>query len=333
MHRLVHFAPVAEHTGITERGIRGAELTLGSSIAEHEWLERALFAVPLLLGDAHEAQLRRDAPRLGSSALVGVQFMLPHDEPVLLSMERQRPLHLSLDEAMHALKRSPSGAELLVPRAISACEVLAVHPLSVHQHVPVDCVCERCVKPRDKDLLARLKAAFQRQLEAAHSAETPLKTLYALHQLETPLRRAQGRLPASKLLPFAGAVGATVRAQIALLYRLLPWAQANAPLMVMLNDSTLQVRIQAIDSLVCCGGLTRAYAVVRQSSEQNMFSLLEHIEFYPDRIAAAQVLLALSGDGSLELRAEAALTAQMILAHEQPTSLSERWLRRVAAAT
>jgi hypothetical protein len=256
MPRLVHLARASALRGIERAGIRGAR-TFVLAEGERTKLEDAVYAMPVLPDFSVTHQWTRELRRVHDERMIAVYFSLSSDAEVLVGRYNLSHARLPLGDAIARLMRSPMGCELIVPRSIVKREVKSIR--EIRQLVgwtelpeaerKFDCLCAVCVAPGTRDLMHRVRAAFERHVLEARRATTTARVVDALNRLDAPLERARGRIAPDKLIAFAHHRDAEVRRAAVSLFG---WFRSKqvAPILAQLSaDRSSRVSEEAARSL------------------------------------------------------------------------------------
>ncbi len=287
MPRIIHLARASRARSIGRVGLRGEKTTVlgpGNRLVE---LNKAVFAMPQLRDFSVSHQWLRELRRWHDERLVVVHCRLPSEEPVWVGRYNEAHVLLPLGEAIKQLAASPLGQELVVPRAIARSEVAGIREVTQlvgWTEAPegaqrFDCLCVACLPAGSRDLMRRVRGAFSRHLAEARSGGSATDVASALSKLDTALERANGRIPARKLLPFTNASNTQVRKVATALLSHFRWAEVDEALARRVTDEHLDVRHRAIEAMVRSGGLRRAYARLRDASDEVLLRLLDEVEF------------------------------------------------------
>jgi hypothetical protein len=281
-------------------------------------MERAVFAMPLLPDFSVTYQWLRELRRWHGERMVAAHFLLSGDEHVFVGRYNAVHARLSLRDAVRRVIEEPLGNEIVVTRSIRRREVLGIRTLTQRvgwTEVPepgakFDCLCMACVPRGTPDLLRRARAAFERAVLEARNAKSSEDAIAALRRLDTPLERADGRIPPDKLLLFVKAQDDDVRRTVAGVLGRFRWAQVGSALTGLLLDSDERVRRAAVESIVRVAGARRAYEVLASGSDEALSCLVEHLEYEPDVVLAATILSGIAGyaNPAVLLRVVAAAT-------------------------
>lgn len=269
MPRLVHLARASSERSIARAGIRGAPASVRVGPEAQVRLARAVYAMPVLPDFSTTFQWLRELRRWHGERMVAVHFTLPRDSQVWVG--RYGALHhlAPIGAAARWVAEHPLGAEVIVPRAISAAEVRSVRATTqlvgwteTPEPSTWECLCEQCLPPGTPKTMRRVRAAYDRAIAAARAAETPAEVRDALLRASTPLERARGRLPPAPLLAFARHSDASVRRSVAASLAELRWKDAEPTLFALLGDVDFLVQCAAADALVHGFGRARARAAL-----------------------------------------------------------------------
>lgn len=322
MPRLVHLAPMSRRRAIERAGIRSEATVVVGADNRPAKVPRAVYAMPLVPDFSVTYQWVRELRRWHGERMLAVHFVVPSGEPVLVGRYNRPHEMLPLGEAVRRVLAAPLGNEIVLARAVRARELVGVREITQlvgWTEVPepggsFDCLCAACVGPGTRDLMRRVRAAYERYILAARRGKTPNEVTRALWQLETPLERARGRIAPDKLLVFTKSKDVDVRrAAVSLLGRF-RFVDVEEVLVARLRDDFGSVREAAVAALVAAGGLRRTHDhVVKAADNVVACSLVEHLEFATDADLAATLIVELSRSASTELRRGLASAAARLL--------------------
>lgn len=297
--RLVHLAPASAERAIRKGGIKGAKASFTTSPTTHVALTHAVYAMPVVADFWTTFQWLRELRRAHDERLVAVYFRVPDAE--LVHCGRYSGAHTQRTAAAAAawVVRNPAGAQVVVPRSITAKEVISikrVKQLVGWTELPegtnkYGCVCAVCLPRGDRQLMRRVRGAFAAALAAARRASTDAELLDALNDFELPLERAADRLDHTKLVAYSRAPSARVRRKAAGLLGYFGFSKVKAELQRLLDDPRLGVREEAVDSLVRAGGSARAAkALPPQLDSDTLACFIELLECEPAPLVALELL-------------------------------------------
>lgn len=161
MTRFVHLTPEKQVRAIRRGGIKPARFREGPA--------RGVYAMPVTPNFMVSHQWLREMKRGGQRTIVGVYFVLPDDEPVLVGhySKRLRPFTAAQAAGLIGRRNAALGYEVLIPRKVEAREIDKVRRLpqgvgwrympDAHDHPP--CGCPAC-QPRGAIRSRRLREAY-----------------------------------------------------------------------------------------------------------------------------------------------------------------------------
>lgn len=339
MPRLVHLAREADARAIERAGIRARVTAI--PIERGRSIElRAVYAMPVMPDFAATYQWLRELRRWHGQRMVAVHFVGASDELAFVGRYDAPHERLPLGDAIRHLRAAPLGAELILPRSVRAREVVAIRQTTqlvgwtevAPPRVAIDCLCQACVGPGTRDLMHRVRAAWERQILAARRAKTPDEAVAALAKLEVPLERARGRVSPKKLLAFVRADAVEVRRVAVGLLGYFRFADVEAVLAARLTDEYGSVREVAVDSLVRAGGARRAWnRIARANDDLVTAKLVEHLGFATDATAAATILQSIAHTASPRARRAVKVAASELLRDDELTAPTRRTLTELVA--
>lgn len=309
MPRLVHLARASLARSIARAGVRGArwELLVGS---ERQVTDRAVFAMPVLPDFAVSHQWLRELRRWHDERMVAVHLLLGSDEPVLVGRYGQRHERVPLGEAIARVRAAPAGAEIVVPRSIRKAEVAAVRELTQlvgWAEVPsgekrLECVCPACLGKGTRTFMRRVRASYQQSLARARAATTPDEIARALSFLSTPLERAEGRIPPTKLRGYARSPHPEVRRTVAELVGHFRPVDVRELLAALVSDEDEGIQRAAATSALRLLGPRRSLTTLREAPVAARAQFAIDLAWHHDERAAVAVLEALAEDPDVEVR-------------------------------
>jgi len=251
-------------------------------------------------------QWLRELRRWHDERMVAVNFRLPSVEPVWVGRYNESHVLLPLGEAIKRLASSPLGQELIVPRSVGRRQIAGVRDVTQlvgwtetpDKEKRFDCLCPACLPAGSRDLMRRVRGAFDKHLKEARSGGSAIETASALMNLDMALERANRRIPAKKLLSFTTSPSSQVRRVATALLSHFRWTEVQKSLAERLTDEDLDVRHAAIEAMVRSGGLRRAYARLDDSSDEHLLRLLDELESPRSVNEAMSVLDAMAGNHS-----------------------------------
>jgi len=299
MPRLVHLAPESRRKAIERGGIRGSTTNVVVTKGKASEVPRAVYAMPILPDFSVTHQWLRELRRWHDERMIAVHFVVSSDEPVWVGRYNEPHELLPLSEAARRVIAAPAGNELVLTRSIRAREVVGVRALTQlvgWTETPTkrsghECLCVACVAPGTRDIMRRVRAAYERHVLAARTAPTPKDTVRALHMLEIPLERARGRIQPDKLFAFAKGTDHAVRKTAVALLGHFRFADVARALAARLEDDYGSVRVTAVDSLVQAGGPRRAWELISRLDDAPVIvRLVEALAYARDSSLAATLL-------------------------------------------
>lgn len=336
MPRLIHLVRASRQRQIRRGGIRGARWDLDLGAGKPEPIERAVFAMPVLSDFSVTHQWLRELRRWHGEKMVAVHLVLARGEPVLVGRYGKPHARLPLGEAIARVKAEPAGAEIVVPRSITAREVVGIREVTQlvgWTAVPsgertIDCVCIACLPRGSRVLMRRVHAAYERGLAEARRTDDPHAIAAALSGLEVPLERARGRIPPTKLLGFVRSRHPAVRAAFAQQLSMFRRAAVEPTLLRLLGDDDERVSASAAEAEHRLVGPKRAFTFISRAPIAARVRFVEALAYAEDVDVAVDVLERLRGEDDA-LDASIRDTAQSILLDDSSAALSER-LERLA---
>lgn len=292
--RMVHLAPASAERGIARAGIRGASVTILGPTGAEVALRRGIFAMPVARNFWTTYQWTRELRRYHDERMVAVYFRLSSGDPVYVGRYSEPHKKTTATVAASWIMDNPTGAEVVLPRSVSAKDILATRAVTQRvgwTEVPErekksDCVCRACLPSGDRDFMRRVKGAFAAGIAAARIARSEEERVAALGTLENPLERARGRLEPKKLVAYAGSKNPRIREGVAELLGLFKRTQVEHVLERMLADDEERVRQRSVESLLRVCGAKRAASLVTGRDAEVAAYLVELFALRePDRAA------------------------------------------------
>jgi hypothetical protein len=166
MAMFVHLAPETRSKAILRSGIRLPAKRAGR--------ERAVYAMPVTRNYFVSHQWLRELKRNGQKTFVAVHFRIPDDQVVQVGHYGRAKRTVSAAEATAIVMQAGTaeGFEVLIPRAIRACEIHAVR--AVRQvvgwryypgaHARRPCGCPVC-QPRGEIRSRKIRERFEESLK------------------------------------------------------------------------------------------------------------------------------------------------------------------------
>ena len=251
--RFLHLAPSSAERSIREAGVRAVPTRLGPD---------GVYCMPVLADFWTTLQWTRELRRRHDERLVAVTFRVPDRELVHVGPYRGPHTPRAASEAARWVRDNPAGAEVVLPRAVRAAEIVRVAALTqlvgwVGSPEPTtwDCVCSACLPRGLPDRIRRIRAAYERA--AARARGGAEEALVALSAMEMPLEQAGGRLEPRRLLRFTRHADARVRARAAALLGWLRLRDVEVDLARLVADAAPEVRASALRSAWRGMGLQR----------------------------------------------------------------------------
>jgi hypothetical protein len=338
--RLVHLAPASAERAIRKSGIRGAKAKFATSPTTEIALTHAVYAMPVVADYWTTLQWLRELRRGHDERLIAVYFRVPDAEAVLCGRySGVHTLRTATSAAAWVLK-NPAGAQVVVPRSVSAKELVSiktVKQLVGWTEIPegsnkYGCVCAICLPRGDRQLMRRVRAAFAAGLAAARRAGTDAQLLDALNHLELPLERAADRLEHDKLVAYSRASSARVRRTVARLLGYFGFSKVKGDLQRLVDDPHLEVRREAIESLVRAGGSARAAKVLPQLESDTLVLFIELLECEPDALVALELLERFADDPEPVIQAAVQQVASMLRPDFKAPAAARKRLARLTRA-
>lgn len=306
MPRIIHLARASRVRSIGRVGLRGETATILGPGQRRVEVNKAVFAMPQLRDFSASHQWLRELRRWHDERMVVVHCRLPDEEPVWVGRYNGPHVLLPLGEAIKQIAASPLGQELIVPRSIARREIAGIRDVTQlvgwietpEGAARSDCLCIACLPAGSRDLMRRVRGAFDRHVTEARSGASTVEITRALSKLDTALERANGRIPARRLLSFTKAPNAQVRRAATALLSHFRWAEVEDVLAERIADDHLDVRHAAIVAMVRSGGLRRAYARLHASSDDIVLRFLDEVEFPRSVNEALSVLDAMATNRS-----------------------------------
>jgi hypothetical protein len=288
--RLLHLAPSSKERAIRRSGLAGGRVRIADETGAVVALPRAVFAMPVVPGFWTSHQWLRELRRWHDERMVAVHFRLPDQEPVHVGRFGAAHRLLPAAAAARWVMDHPEGAQVVVTRSIPRRDVTALRAVpqlvgwtgKPETDASRRCVCIVCLPGGSRDLMRRVRAAFQAGVDQARRAGDEKELLAALADLEVPLERARGRLAIAPVLAFAAAESADVRAAVAGLLGLYRRREAEPPLLALAADDDEEVCAAAVWSLLHCSGARRAGELLRGAAVDVIATFDELVELAAD---------------------------------------------------
>ncbi|MEZ4326401.1 MAG: hypothetical protein R3B40_14385 [Polyangiales bacterium] len=222
MPTLVHLAPEHLHRRITRSGLRGGAWSLMVGGQRVSFTE-AVFAMPVLSDFSVTHQWLRELRRHDGRRFIGVYFRLPAETEVYVGRFGQEHRALPLGASVAAVRDSPAGAQIVIPKRIAASSIRAIRSLrqdvgwveTPEATTHYDCVCRMCLRPGTPNLIRRVRACYLSGMRHLATAETDVEALRALGVAQGAIERGRDRLPVEALRRFAQHPSPVVRKRIA----------------------------------------------------------------------------------------------------------------------
>jgi HEAT repeat protein len=311
--RLIHLAPASKERAISKGGLRGAKVTLATSASTHEALAHGVYAMPVVVDFWTTYQWLRELRRWHDETLVAVYFRVADDEPVYAGRYNEPHVARSAAAAAGWVSKNPAGAQVVVPRSVGAKDIVRIKRMPQlvgwteipEQNKKLACVCPACLSHGDRNLMRRVRSAFDAGLTAARLATSVEGKLAALRSLDIPLERARGRLAHTKLARFARSPHAQVRRTAARLLGYYGFAKVEADLRRLLGDSDPEVRQESVESMARAGGAQRVSELIFDSGGDVCVSFVELLEYEQDDRKTHRLLERFATHADAEVRSAA----------------------------
>ena len=187
---------------------------------------------------------------------------------------------------------------------------------------PLDCICSACLPSGTRNLMRKVRAAFEQGLSVLRRTDDPYEVARALGALGGPLERARGRIPPDKILPYARSPHGEVRVAAAWVLSHFRRAPVEPVLHRLLGDEDEQVSAAAASALLAVAGARRALLAVLHAGPSARRRFADEVAFHADRSLAVWALERLSGDG--EGPEDAIRDAAELLLRDEEDVLAER---------
>jgi hypothetical protein len=261
-------------------------------------------------------QWLRELRRGHDERMVAVHFRTPDEE--LVHAGRYGGPHRLLKAAATAewVRSNPAGAQVVVSRSVGRREIVGIRQttqLVGWTCVPENerksgCVCPSCLPRGSRDLMRRVRAAYNSAALAVTGALSDVDATQAILQMEIPLERARGRISPGRLLSRARSPSARVRSAVARTLRYFKAPEVEATLAALLLDEEPSVRAEAVESLVRVVGPTRAASHLDAASAETLTLFLGLLRYEADIAALRPLLARLAAHPSAAVRKSAAST-------------------------
>ena len=307
MPRMIHLSRASLARSIERVGLRGEKVSILGPGEGRVDLKKAVFAMPQLRDFSISHQWLRELRRWHDERMVAVHFRLPSEEPVWVGHYSESHVLLPLGEAIRRLAASPLGQVLIGPRSVGRREIASVRDVTQlvgwvgnpEREKLFDCLCQACLPAGSRDLMRRIRGAFNEHLREAGRGGSANETASALVTLDMALERAKGRIPAKKLLSYANSPHAQVRRVATALLGYFRWPEVEETLAERITDDHPEVRHAAFEAMVRSGGLRRAYAGLDDSADELLLRLLDELESPRSVNEALAILDAMAGKHSM----------------------------------
>jgi HEAT repeats len=339
--RLVHLARASAERAIRKGGLRGAKASVATSPTGGIVLARAVYAMPVVADFWTTFQWLRELRRGHDEQLVAVYFRVPDSESVHCGRYNEPHVVRTAAAAAVWVLKNPAGAQVVVPRSVAPKDITGikrVKQLVGWTEVPEPskkfaCVCSACLPHGDRHLMRRVRGAFAAGLAAARRAGSDAELLAALGTLELPLERGRDRLEHTKLVGFSRAPSPQVRRAAARLLGYFGFSKVQGHLENLLDDPHLDVRREAVESLVRAGGPVRASKLLATRSSEAISYLVELLEFEANDSVALETLERFASHPDKEVRETVQRTALALRPDFRGPATAARRLERLAAGT
>lgn len=308
MIQLVHLAPERLRRRIQRAGLRGSRWALAVEEGDTD-LPEALFAMAVLEDFTATHQWLRELRRWGRGRMVGVYFRLPADAMVYVGRFGKPHDLLPLGEAVAKVREAPDGAEIVITDRIEPRQVTAIRRLrqdigwieTPEGRSHFDCVCDYCIPKGTPDLIRRLRAAFEQNVQRLRKASTDEARTSALGGLATAAERAGDRLPVEKILSLQTSPSERVRVQLAHVLSHFSSQPAIDALISLSRDEEGGVRQGAVSALADSIGPTRAWQLLEPVADGELTLRFVDAMDYRDGAKAAPVLRQLASHAEPEV--------------------------------
>jgi hypothetical protein len=142
-----------------------------------------------------------------------------------------------------------------------------------------------------------MRAAFDRLALEARKATTDEARRNALSRMDVTLERARGRIAPKRILPFARAADEETRRLVAANLAYFRWADVEATLTRLLDDTWPDVRRAAAGSILQSAGMRRAWPLLEGRDDVVLVELVEHLVFSTKLADSLSKLEALAAKG------------------------------------
>lgn len=336
--RLVHLARASAERAIGKGGLKGTKATIATTPTTNTVLAHAVYAMPVVVDFWTTFQWLRELRRGHDERLVAVYARVPDNEPVYFGRYNEpHAAHTAAAAAAWVLK-NPAGAQIVVPRSIAAKDVVAIRRMKQlvgWTEVPEPsknfaCVCSACLPHGDRHLMRRVRAAFATGLAAARRASSDVELLAALHTLELPLERGRDRLEHTKLVAFSRSPSPKVRRAAAWLLGYFRFNTVKGVLQSLLDDPHLEVRQEAVESLVRVSGAANASKLLATSDSEAISFLIDMLEFESNDLVALETLERFADHPGSDVQAAVRRVASVLQPEFRGSEAARRRLARLA---
>jgi len=321
MPRLVHLAPASSARSVGRSGVRGTRWEVPTPDGPI-LLRQAVFAMPVVQDFARTHQWVRELRRYHGQKIVAVHLSLPRNELVYVGRYARPHELIPLGDAIGWVQRNHAGAEIVIPRKVSARETVGIRDVpqlvgwveTPEARSHYDCVCVACMPPGQRDLQRRVRAAYQKHLREAHAASDAEQVAAAVGAMGVALERARGQISPRKLLVFARSDSEVVRRSVACVLSDFRAADVEPTLLGLAIDPSESVRECALQSLLRVVGAVRAATALARSPAETVsefVALLDSVSNVGQAVKALGVLVR-RPDGDISKAVER--TARLLLA-------------------
>lgn len=297
MPRLIHLARASDAKRIERNGLSGRRATIVGHGMKRIGLAKAIYAMPQLRDFSISHQWLRELRQWHDERMVAVHMRLPSQEPVWAGRYNLPHELLPLGQAIKRVAAAPMGQELIIQRSVSVGEVIDVREVSqlvgwvgTPDQSQFDCVCIACLPSGSRDLMNKVRRAFDRCLQSARSAHADTERASALGGLDVVLERAKGRIEAKKLAAFTRSEHPQIRRVATNLMSYFRWADVEPFVVDRIDDEHIDVRHAAVRSMVRSAGLRRAHRLLERRGDPCLMEFLEELEWHHSQDEATAVL-------------------------------------------
>jgi len=339
--RLIHLARASAERAIGKGGLKGTKANIATAPTTNIMLARAVYAMPVVADFWTTFQWLRELRRGHDERLVAVYFRVPDTEHVYFGRYNEPHVVRTAAAAADWVLKNPAGAQVVVPRSIAAKDVVAIRrvkQLVGWTEVPelskkFACVCSACLPHGDRHLMRRVRGAFATGLAAARRASSDVEVLAALGTLELPLERGRDRLEHTKLVGFLRSPTPQVRRAAARLLGYFRFNSVKGALRGLLDDPHLDVRQEAIESLVRAGGAVHASKLLATSDSEAISYLVEMLEYESNDLVALDTLERFADHPDADVQATVRRVALVLQPDFKESGTARRRLDRLATHT